>query len=232
MNKTNRGFTLVEMLIALVIFSSVISLVLLGLEQGRQFWFKASDKMAEQGHLYNREQWLSAMFAEANSALHPASYSQATPYFMGTNDQINFITNAPILGGPGTYAAVLLKFSREGDKYQLHYFEAPNKDPYYGGHDYFALDKPTVLLDNITDFKLRYLAPESEVQLEWAPLEEGSRLRETPEWIPQFSSIQEAAMPIMVHLQLELPNKQQQDWYFPVNRFSNSADPYGQVGTR
>lgn len=232
MNSSNRGFTLVEMLVALVIFSSAISLVLLGLEQGRQFWFKMSDKMAEQGSLYHREQWLSAMFTEANGALYPASYSQATPYFMGSSEQINFITNAPILGGPGTYAAVLLKFSRQGDHYQLHYFEAPNKDPYYGGHDYFLLDKPTLLLDNITDFTIRYLAAESEVQLEWAPLEENSQWRETPEWIPIFNSQQESAMPIMVHVQFTQSQQPPQDWYFNVNRFSNSADPYGQVGTR
>lgn len=228
-NNNHRGFTLIEMLIALVIFSSAISLVLLGLEQGRQFWFKISDRIAEQGSLYNRELWLAAMFAEANGAYFTSAYAQATPYFMGANDQINFISNAPILGGPGTYAAVMLKFSREGDHYQLQYFEAPNKDPYYGGHHYFAINKPVVLFDNITGYHMRYLAPESEVQLEWAPLEENSQLRESPEWIPRFNSTQEAAMPIMVHMRLEFEEQPYQDWYFNVNRYSNSADPYGQV---
>lgn len=225
----NRGFTLVEMLVALVIFSSAISLVLLGLEQGRQFWFKVSDKMAEQGSLYNRERWLSAMFTEANASLFPADYSQATPYFMGTSEQINFISNAPILGGPGSYAAVMLKFERVDDHYQLHYFEAPNKDPYYGGHDYFSSNNPTVLLDNISRFSLRYLAPENDVEIKWAPTAEGSSIRDTPQWIPLFNSADEALMPIMVHMQLELSDQQSQDWYFNINRFSNSADPYGEI---
>lgn len=231
MNKNSRGFTLIEMLIALVIFSSVISLVLLGLEQGRQFWFKISDKIAEQSSLYNREHWLSAMFTEANASLFPAEHSQATPYFMGSNDSVNFITNAPILGGPGTYAAVQLKFEREGDHYQLHYFESPNKDPYYGGHDYFSTSSPTVLLDDITEFKVRYLAPKTEQFISWAPMAEGSQRRDSPQWIAQFNSSQEADMPLLVHFQLTFSDKQQQDWYFRVNYYRNSADPYDQVSS-
>lgn len=226
--KRNAGFTLVEMLVALVVFSSAISLVLLGLEQGRQFWFKVSDKIAEQSSLYHREQWLSAMFTEANSAHFPDGNNQTAPYFMGASDHINFITNAPILGGPGTYAAVMLKFARAGDNYQLHYFEAPNKDPYYGGHDYFSTAEATVLIDDISSYNVRYLAPESEVQLEWAPTEGG--VRDQPEWLPTFNSSQEAAMPIMVHLQFSRSQEPTQDWYFTVNRYSNSTDPYAQIG--
>lgn len=230
MKNSNRGFTLVEMLVALVVFASAISLLLVGLEQGRQFWFKMSDKMSEQGSLYNRERWLSAMFSEANSAYFPDGNSQASPYFIGETDHINFLTNAPILGGPGSYAAVMLKFDRVEDHYQLQYFEAPNKDPYYGGHDYFSPSQATLLVDDISSYKVRYLAPESEVHLDWAPQDGSNALRATPEWLTQFNSSQESAMPIMVHLQLERKNQQVQDWYFDVNRYSNSADPYAQIG--
>ena len=226
--KRNLGFTLVEMLVALVIFSSAISLVLLGLEQGRQTWFKVSEKISHQGAQYHREQWLATMFTQANSSHFPNGVGQAAPYFMGSTERINFITNAPILGGPGTYAAVMLKFSSAEKGYQLQYFEAPNQDPYYGGHDYFQDDQGLSLISNIERFEIRYLAAENEELIDWAP--QGNQSRDQPQWYGTFNSGQEEAMPMMVHVQFNRYNEPTQDWYFTVNRFSSSADPYAQIG--
>lgn len=228
MKTPERGFTLVELMVAMAIFSSAVALVLFGLEQGRQQWHKTTVRMETQGSLFNRERWIATMLEQANASFFPASYAEATPWFNGETDGFSFITNAPILGGPGTYAAVRLHMQRHNQHYQLYYTEAPGKDPYYGAEA--ALAAPGImLLDNISRFQLRYLAPENISQISWAPTSDGTARRTKPEWLAGFNSRTEAAMPIMVHLQLELAGEPPQDWYWPVNQYSYSADPLGEV---
>lgn len=228
MKKTEFGFTLVELMVALAIFSSAVTLVLFGLEQGRQQWQKTTARMETQGSLFNRERWITTMLEQANASFFSTSYAEAAPWFQGNDDGFSFITNAPILGGPGTYAAVKLYMQRKEQHYQLYYTEAPGKDPYYGLE--VALAAPGIILqDNINRFSLRYLAPANIEQIDWAPASDGVAQRSSPQWLNRFNSISEASMPIMVHLHLELAGEPPLDWYFPVNRYSYSADPQGLI---
>lgn len=73
-NKKTNGFTLVELLVTIVIFSFSLSIILSGLDQGRLAWSRLEKKVELSSSLQSRFNWLSMMFNDSNATLFPLNY--------------------------------------------------------------------------------------------------------------------------------------------------------------
>lgn len=223
-NKKTNGFTLVELLVTIVIFSFSISIVLSGLDQGRLAWSRLEKKAELSSVLQSRFNWLSMMFNDSNATLFPLNYGEASPFFKGNDQSLYLLTNSPILSGPGNYATATLWFASNRNGFILNYAEKKNADPFYGNL-YFDRDKEaTVLLNNIKTYYIRYLAPIREPsEGESIPLSDEKYYRSEPVWLDFFDSNKEMAMPLLVNISMVLSNEKKIDWFFPVTRYTSSS---------
>ncbi|EKA7352861.1 prepilin-type N-terminal cleavage/methylation domain-containing protein [Vibrio vulnificus] len=162
--RQSKGFTLIEVLVVLVVFSSVVSLVLIGLEQGRNQWNRAMKSTDKSYHMFQRKQWLQQLFTQANSATFQISYGTEAPHFLGTANDVSFISNAPIISGPGTYASVNLTLESQGNGMsQLVFRQWPYSDPYLSIPQEATESNTLVLLKDIQSLEWEYyLAPRDE----------------------------------------------------------------------
>lgn len=223
-NKNTNGFTLVELLVTIVIFSFSLSIVLSGLDQGRLAWSRLEKKAELSSSLQSRFNWLSMMFNNSNATLFPLSYGEASPFFKGNDQSLYLLTDSPILSGPGNYATATLWFASNKHGFTLNYAEKKNADPFYG-NQYFDRDKEvTVLLDNIKSYDIRYLAPIREPsEGESIPPSEERYYRSEPIWLDFFDSNKEMAMPLLVNISMVLSNEKRIDWFFPITRYTSSS---------
>ncbi|MGL6462046.1 PulJ/GspJ family protein [Aeromonas hydrophila] len=223
-NKKTNGFTLVELLVTIVIFSFSISIVLSGLDQGRLAWSRLEKKAELSSVLQSRFNWLSMMFNDSNATLFPLNYGEASPFFKGNDQSLYLLTDSPILSGPGNYATATLWFASNRNGFILNYAEKKNADPFYG-NIYFDRDKEaTVLLNNIKTYNIRYLAPIREPsEGESIPLSDEKYFRSEPVWLDFFDSNKEMAMPLLVNISMVLSNEKKIDWFFPVTRYTSSS---------
>lgn len=222
MTSKQSGFTLIELLVALAVFSMAVSLIMMGFEQGRLNWSKSIDKTSEIRKVYNRYQWIQNTFSQANTANFSTGISEATPYFEGDQYLLSFISNAPAISGPGTYARVEFEFKNEVSRYALVYRESVNQDPYFG---YYSNVEPQelVLFDNIKSYNIDYLAPPN-FEDALARFRDVSDIRYEPTWVKEYQANEEGLLPLSVHLELHFTNGEVKDWFFPIPVYSVSAD--------
>ena len=223
-NKKTNGFTLVELLVTIVIFSFSLSIILSGLDQGRLAWSRLEKKVELSSSLQSRFNWLSMMFNDSNATLFPLNYGEAGPFFKGNDQSLYLLTGSPIRAGPGNYATATLWFANNGSNFTLNYAEKRNADPFYG-NQYFDRDKEkTVLLYDIKSYNIRYLAPIREPsEGESIPLNEEKYYRSEPAWLDFFDSNKEMAMPLLINISMVLSNEKRVDWFFPVTRYTSSS---------
>lgn len=223
-NKKTNGFTLVELLVTIVIFSFSLSIILSGLDQGRLAWSRLEKKVELSSSLQSRFNWLSMMFNDSNATLFPLNYGEAGPFFKGNDQSLYLLTGSPILAGPGNYATATLWFANNGSNFTLNYAEKRNADPFYG-NQYFDKDKEkTVLLYDIKSYNIRYLAPIREPsEGESIPLNEEKYYRSEPAWLDFYDSNKEMAMPLLINISMVLSNEKRVDWFFPVTRYTSSS---------
>lgn len=158
--RRQAGFTLIEVLVALAVFSSVIALMMFGLDQGRLQWQKATEQTQSYQQLLARKQWLTQLFEQANASLFRQTYASEVAYFLGDQQQLTFISNAPIVSGPGTYARVSLNVaSQPNGQQKLVFKQWPYSDPYLGIHESVDPDQTLTLLENIQDVSWQYYFP-------------------------------------------------------------------------
>lgn len=223
-SKKINGFTLVELLVTIVIFSFSLSIVLSGLDQGRLAWSRLEKKAELSSVLQSRFNWLSMMFNDSSATLFPLSYGEASPFFKGNEQNLYLLTGSPILSGPGNYATATLWFASNRNGFTLNYAEKKNADPYYGNQNLDRDNESTVLLKNIKSYYIRYLAPIREPnEGESIPLSEEKYYRSEPIWLDFFDSDKEMAMPLLVNISIVLSNGKRIDWFFPVTRYTSSS---------
>ncbi|SIN79534.1 type II secretion system protein J [Salinivibrio sp. ES.052] len=155
-NNAALGFTLIEVLIALAVFSSVISLVMFGLDQGRLQWSKSTERANTYQELQLRKQWLSQLFNQANASMFKQGYGSETAFFYGDQKRVKFLSNAPIIDGPGSYATVELTVEEKDNQKALLFQQWAYTDPYLTQTAEAQSSQSLVLLDNISDVQWQY----------------------------------------------------------------------------
>jgi prepilin-type N-terminal cleavage/methylation domain-containing protein len=155
------GFTLIEMMVALTIFSLLLAVLLGGYSQGLSIWQRASDKSSVWQSYQNRALWMSRLVQQIVIADYRIAGSRYTDVFQGNALGFVAMSSAPILAGPGRPVPVEFKLFENLDLgyVQLLYRQADkHNDPERG----MGLDgKPwVVLIDNINDASFSYFIQE------------------------------------------------------------------------
>lgn len=118
-----KAYTLIEVLIAIVIFSSIITIATMALNQGLKQYHGILDK--------GINFWDNARFLWINKSLSSTVdyyvYSRGDgwfPYFRGTQEVISYITLAPLTGDKPVVAWIINERDDNGNR-SLVYYELP-----------------------------------------------------------------------------------------------------------
>ena len=168
-----RGFTLLELLVALAIVGTLLALVLGSLRVGLAAWRQGDDRAETHAHLRS----LSELLARSVAAAFP--YRQSPPeggepqiQFKGDAGRLSFVTLAAPFpsAAPVTFTAVT--FARlEGERPGLAVREKvlPNLEP-------FEETEPLFVDDAVTKVEFRYLPPDGD----WTDAWDGVEKKELP----------------------------------------------------
>ena len=167
-----RGFTLVELIIALSIVASLLVVAFGGLRVAVSAWRRGDERVETQQHLRS----LTLTLARAISASYPymaARQTGETPtiLFKGAEGRLEFVTQTSpfATAAPVAFTAVVIELDTSGDRPKLVIRQRvlPNNDPFK--------DTPVLLEDDsIKTLELSYLGASASWQSEWDPQGEGS----------------------------------------------------------
>ena len=151
---SERGFTLVELLIALAIVGALLAIAFGGLRVALSSWRQGEDRAEAHQHVRS----VALTLARAMSAAYPyrASRSLAPEpvvLFAGTEQRVEFVTQAPPFPAaiPIAFTAVIFEFNEGGEPGLVVRQQAlPNQDPF---------SKATLVYRDptVTSVKLAYL---------------------------------------------------------------------------
>ena len=169
---SERGFTLVEMILALSIVGALLAVVFGGLRVGLASWRQGEDRAEAQQHTRSLVQMLGRTFA----GIYPyravvTEGGQASLLFKGEEDRLVFVTAAPLLPPPipVAFTAVTLSMEDDGSGQALMVRQKvlPNADP-------FELTKPAFSDPTVASMRLRYLRDGAGWESAWDPSGDGA----------------------------------------------------------
>ena len=159
MMKSSRGFTLIEMMVALSVFAMLLSVLLGGYSQALLFWERSNSQSSEWLSIQNRHDLMRRLFGDALLADYRGSGGRTYPYFVADADSIEFLSRSPVLDHPGRLRPVrILMQSREDGLVDLHYQEGGrSQDPGRG----IEWDETRLVpfMQAVSSPRFRYLAP-------------------------------------------------------------------------
>ncbi len=198
MNERQKGFTLIEMLIAIAIFSSLIGILLMGFNQGLNLWGKGQHKTEKWMLLEHRYDWLEHVFSQAVAADYYIAGKGTWPFFHGNEKEMTLITAAPVMDTPGSLRPVQLRLFEEDGKYTLKYREG-RKSATVKMDISFKSATWIPLFQDLKKASFQYEAPVNPFPLDMPenmlPADMRKRYRNTPEWMSVFDSRSIVSLP-------------------------------------
>lgn len=196
-NPNSKAYTLIEVLISLAIFSTMIILAGYTFSQILDNFKKVSEKG------YNiwentKYLWMSNLFVSMTDYFVYSNVYGWYPYFVGLNDRISFVTLSPIIGD---YPSVvfLIKESKNNGKYNLTVYEKRvfveehgDLEGYYFTNEIKKWNSMT-LLDNCDQISFEYYG--------YQPLEKKYR------WSFEYEGIKTKSLPLSVKINCYIDNK-------------------------
>jgi len=155
--RRDSGFTLIEMMIAVVIFTMVTSLIFFSFSQALNLWERADREIEKLDQLVFVNAWVKDLFHSAENSLQDVQ-NKKIPFFFGNRKQVVFLTLNPILNKYKIMSLVKIEF-KEG---RLVYSEESflSRDRASGLTPTAAFDKDYPLLAEVEDMNLSYLVNE------------------------------------------------------------------------
>jgi len=219
------GFTLIETMIAMVIFSALIGVLMAGFSQGLSLWERGSKQVDYWQSLAWRENLLQHLFEQSVAADYTVPGRGSLPYFKGTAEEMIFLSSAPLLSAYGAARPVQLRWVRRADDWQLMYREGQRgMDPARG----ISMDKRawTQLLTGVKHAEFRYEAPVHHlppyIAVETLAKQERARYREHPIWMQLFDAYQLWMLPQRIELLFTDSTGVKHRWRFFFRRHADA----------
>ncbi len=185
------GFTLVETLVAMVIFSALIGVLMTGFSQGLSLWERSRDQTQHWQGLEQREELLQRLFEQASASDFPSRDGIFLPWFEGSSTDMTFLSTAPVMSVSGTVKPVQLRFEQKNGRWRLLYREGRRgNDPGRG----MRMDKQDwiPLLTDLKQGAFRYEAPvhpmPAETEARLLSRQERARYRDHPVWMDSYNT--------------------------------------------
>ena len=172
--RDQRGFTLLELILALSIVAAMLAIVFGGLRVGIRAWQRGGERSEALQHARSLAALLTQSLGGAAAYLAPAAAgAQPEVLFQGQPDRLGFVTTSPPFPLPGTIAftAVMLSVD-EGEQigFAIREKAMPNEDPFE--------ETPPILVDpTLTALRFRYMR---DVEGSWEEVWDGATERALP----------------------------------------------------
>lgn len=155
-----KGYTLIEVLIAMAIFSSMVVLASMALNQGLRQYHDLMEKGLDFWR-YARYFWIERSFNSATDYYVHTRGDGWTPYFIGRQDVVSYVTLAPLSGDIPVVAWIKDERGENG-KRNLIYYESPvytktyeeiEREYMFGD---YRKEKSIKLFEDIEDIKISF----------------------------------------------------------------------------
>jgi general secretion pathway protein J len=185
-----RGFTLLELILALSIVAAMLAIVFGGLRVGIRAWQRGGERSEALQHARSLAALLTQSLGGAAADLAPApAGAQPEVLFQGQPDRLGFVTTAPPFPLPGSIAftAVMLSVD-EGEQpgFAIREKAMPNEEPFE--------ETPPILVDpTLTGVRFRYMR---DLEGSWEEVWDGAQERALPRAIEVTLSTMVNGLPV------------------------------------
>jgi len=148
-----RGFTLLELVLALAIVGAMLAIVFGGLRVGLRAWQRGEQGAESLQHARSLSVLLAQSLGGSHAYLAPATGSQPVVLFQGEPDRVSFVTVSPPfpLQAPIAFTAVTFSLDEGGQRgFAVREKALPSDEP-------FAPGTPMVVDPALTGVRFRYL---------------------------------------------------------------------------
>jgi len=220
-----KGFTLIEMLIAMAIFSALIAVLMMGFRQGLILWDKSQHQSKEWLDYEFRYRLLDTLFSQAVISDDEYAKGMFAPYFKGNKTSVRLMSAAPIMDMPGRVRPIALKAIQQDDQtWTLRYREGYRySDP---GRGLRWKDEWVDLLNQLKSIQFLFEAPAFPLpqELRGEFLSQGEKLiyRDVAEWKVQYDTYQSWKYPTQIKLNFVDINDIPHQWLFVPPRWPDA----------
>ena len=228
-----RGFTLVEMLVALSIFSMLVAVLMAGFSQGLSLWERGQSQSSRWLSIEYRHELLRQLFINARLADYRGKRGVSYPHFVADQNHLEFTTRAPILDLHGRVRPVRIVLQRNEDGVSDFYYQEAGRYNDLGRGIQWDETRRVVFLENVLIPRFRFLAPAfplpSELYIAQLTREDQLRYREEPEWLDWYDSSILWRSPLLIELSFTDEEGNAQIWSFRVPRQTDAWSLQGQL---
>ena len=191
MAKNLRGFTLIEILIAIVLLSMILLLLFSSLYTANKHWQIGEKKIEKNNEIRLVNKFIRRQISQATPILWVEKDNKQL-LFKGKNNELNFIANLPAHRGGGGLHALTLKVTETDDAKQLvlsYSLLTPDNEPFTDSVD--EREEFVVIADDIDSISFFYFGSEE--------------IGDEPHWFDEWSSNEE--FPQLVKIQINSTNE-------------------------
>ncbi len=214
------GFTLVEMLVALSIFSMLITLLMTGFSQGLSMWERGNAKSFYWLSTEYRHELLRQLFFNARLSDYRGQQGITYPHFFADENQVAFTTRAPVLDLAGRIRPVRIILQRDEDGVADFYYQEAGRHNDQGRGIEWDQTRRVVFLEELTDPQFRFLAPAfplpPDLYIAELTREEHLRYRDEAEWLDWYDTSILWKAPLLVELTFTDKHGDDHRWAFRV----------------
>ncbi|MBT6668085.1 MAG: prepilin-type N-terminal cleavage/methylation domain-containing protein [Gammaproteobacteria bacterium] len=228
-----NGFTLVEMLVALSIFSMLVAVLMAGFSQGLSLWERGNTKSTHWLSWQHRHELLRQLFINARIADYRGERRFSHPHFVADQAQLEFTSRAPILDANGRVRPVRLVLQPGDDGLSDVYYQEAGRHNDQGRGIRWEKDRRVLLLQDIRKPVFRYLAPAfpmpPDLYIAELTREDELRYRDNQEWLGWYDAAILMRSPLMVELSFTDDDGDDQAWSFRLPRETDAWSLMGQL---
>jgi len=198
-----KGFTLIEMLVAMAIFSALITVLMMGFRQGLTLWDKSQYQSKEWLNNEFRYRLLDTLFSQAVVSDDECAQKVYAPYFSGGKYFMEFTSAAALMDVPGRIRKVKLKANLQTTgTWTLSYQE--------GNHSWVTL------LRNLQQLEFSFEAPArplSGVDVSLWSEDDKALYRDKAEWLLNYNACKLRLYPQKVLVSFVDADGETHDWF-------------------